>query len=44
MEKIIKGKITFLKKVAKDLNLSFNIIYSRIENFKNIKIFNYWIR
>ena len=30
-------KITFLKKVAKDLNLSFNIIYSRIENFKNIK-------
>ena len=25
-------KITFLKKVAKDLNLSFNIIYSRIEN------------
>ena len=30
-------KITFLKKVAKDLNLSFNIIYSRIENFKNNK-------
>ena len=30
-------KITFLKKIAKDLNLSFNIIYSRIENFKNNK-------
>ena len=36
IDSIIK-KITFLKKVAKDLNLSFNIIYSRIENFKNNK-------
>ncbi len=30
-------KIKFLKHIAKELNLSFKIFYSRIEDFKNLK-------